>query len=342
MTEEVLKAAFPWFGGKSRAAKLIWTRFGNVPNYVEPFAGSLAVLLRRPHEDPKAETVNDIDCYVANFWRAIMADPGAVAQWADFPINEADLHARHQWLVNRTEFREKMRSDPDFHDVKIAGWWVWGLCMWIGGGWCKVMESVEKRRPALQHENGVHTWRKRPVLQKGGFGVHRRNLPQQLPAIGGDGSGSGRGVLRWERAEHLQEWFECLATRLRRVRVCCGDWSRVLTRTPTIYIGTTAVLLDPPYGAAADREADIYAHDDLQVAGLVREWAIENGENDKFRIALCGYDGEHDMPDDWECVAWKANGGYGNQYAGRGRANAGRERIWFSPHCVKPEGDLFG
>jgi hypothetical protein len=48
MTEQNLKAPFPWFGGKIRAAHLIWPRFGDVPNYVEPFAGSLAVLLRRP------------------------------------------------------------------------------------------------------------------------------------------------------------------------------------------------------------------------------------------------------------------------------------------------------
>jgi hypothetical protein len=52
----VLRAPFPWYGGKSRAAPLIWRAFGNVPNYVEPFAGSLAVLLARPH-DPKVETV---------------------------------------------------------------------------------------------------------------------------------------------------------------------------------------------------------------------------------------------------------------------------------------------
>lgn len=38
-----LKAPFPWFGGKSRVAPLIWARFGEVRNYVEPFAGSLAV-----------------------------------------------------------------------------------------------------------------------------------------------------------------------------------------------------------------------------------------------------------------------------------------------------------
>jgi len=28
-----VKAPFPWFGGKSRVADLVWDRFGNVPNY---------------------------------------------------------------------------------------------------------------------------------------------------------------------------------------------------------------------------------------------------------------------------------------------------------------------
>lgn len=33
-----LTAPFPWFGGKSRAASLIWDRLGKCANYVEPFA----------------------------------------------------------------------------------------------------------------------------------------------------------------------------------------------------------------------------------------------------------------------------------------------------------------
>lgn len=33
----MLKAPFPWFGGKSRVAPIVWDRFGDVPNYVEPF-----------------------------------------------------------------------------------------------------------------------------------------------------------------------------------------------------------------------------------------------------------------------------------------------------------------
>lgn len=70
---EILKAPFPWFGGKSRVAPQVWERFGDVDNYVEPFAGSLAVLLGRPTA-PQTETVNDIDCYLANSgagWRSI-------------------------------------------------------------------------------------------------------------------------------------------------------------------------------------------------------------------------------------------------------------------------------
>jgi hypothetical protein len=37
---EPLKAPFPYAGGKSRVASMVWERFGNVANYIEPFAGS--------------------------------------------------------------------------------------------------------------------------------------------------------------------------------------------------------------------------------------------------------------------------------------------------------------
>ena len=143
-----LKAPFPWFGGKSRAAHLIWPRFGDVPNYVEPFAGSLAVLLRRPTV-PKSEIVNDLDCYVANAWRAVQAVPDEVAAYCDWPVNEADLHARHRWLHRQVEFRERMEHEPDFFDARIAGWWIWGLSCWIGDNFCR-----PKAQAALPHLTG--------------------------------------------------------------------------------------------------------------------------------------------------------------------------------------------
>jgi hypothetical protein len=302
---EPLKAPFPWFGGKSRAAEIIWARFGDAPNYVEPFAGSLATLLRRPHE-VRTETVNDLDCYLANFWRALAADSLGVAAACDWPVNEADLVARHRWLIAQSGFRDNMRRDPHFYDVKIAGWWVWGLCSWIGSGWCV------QRRSGNQPE-------KIPHLGDAGRGINRK-----LPHLGD----AGRGIA---------DYLGTLSERLRRVRVSCGEWDCVLSDSVTIKHGITAVMLDPPYDA--DEHSVTYSANS-NVGAAVREWAITNGNNPLLRIALCGYEGEHAMPESWECVAWKANGGYGSQGDGAGRKNANRERIWFSPHCLKPVGEI--
>jgi len=384
----VLRAPFPWFGGKSRAASLVWPRLGEVVNYVEPFAGSLAVLLARP-SDPRIETVNDIDCYLANFWRALQADPEGVAYYADSPVNEADLHARHRWLVERARpHAERVMFEPDFYDVKIAGWWVWGQCLWIGSGWCQV-EATERRteqsrkrpklrergndgvggsaqferngagtvhqrrRPHLTSDQGVlsgtHEQRRRPHLlrdkgvaqrrwqgggQGGGSGVHAPRLTtqwKQKPDLSGARS-AGRGVHSPGKAEGLYTYLGELAARLRRVRVCCGDWRRVLTPSVTTYIGVTGVLLDPPY--AHDLRERCYS-EDHNISADVRAWALEHGDDPKFRIALCGYEGEHAMPEAWACVPWKAHGGYSRTE--RGVANRDRERIWFSPHCLQPE-----
>lgn len=289
-----LKAPFPWFGGKSRVASLVWEYFGDVPNYVEPFAGSLAVLLGRPTE-PRTETVNDADCYLSNFWRALANDPESVAEAADWPVNEADLMARHKWLMAQADFRERMKTDADFYDAKVAGWWVWGLCAWIGGGWCHT-ESQQL-----------------PHLGNAGMGINRK-----LPHLGNAG-------------RDISGYFRQLANRLRKVRVCCGDWSRTLGESVTIRHGVTGVFLDPPY--ASDRNQS-YAVDSTDVAHDVREWAVANGDNPLYRIALCGYAGEHAMPDGWIEVPWKAAGGYGSQGNGQGRENAAKEQIWFSPHCL--------
>lgn len=94
----------------------------------------------------------------------------------------------------------------------------------------------------------------------------------------------------------------------------------------------------------ADRKSGLYAKDSGTVAHDVRQWAIENGGDKRLRICLCGYEGEHELPSDWDCVWWKARGGYGSQGDGEttnGRDNAKRERLWFSPHCVKVELPMF-
>lgn len=305
---------FPWFGGKSRIAPLVWERFGDVKNYVEPFFGSGAVLFLRPPTDHAiaTETVNDKDGFVANFWRAAKADPEAVAKHADWPVNENDLHARHAWLVaQKADFVPRLEGDPDYYDPKIAGWWVWGICSWIGAEFCSgkgPWQSIEGR-----------------LVKSGDAG---RGVNRQLPHLGN----AGRGV---NRKLPVESMFVAIADRLRHVRVCCGDWERVCGSSPTVKNGLTGVFLDPPYSAEAKRDGSLYAVEDLRVAHKVREWALANGDHPLMRIALCGYEGEHEMPGDWACVPWKAVGGYGSQGKGKGRANAGRERIWFSPHCLR-------
>ena len=328
-------APFPWFGGKRKVTGEVWVRFGDVPNYVEPFFGSGAMLLGRPgwtndKPMPWIETVNDKDGYVSNFWRALKSDPAALLHWVDWPVNENDLHARHLWLVARkSELTARLEGDPDYYDAKIAGWWLWGICVWIGGGWCSGNGPWKSVNGVMTKtgDSGMGVNRQLVHLGNSGMGVNRQLVHLGDAGMGDDGDGSNG----------LEAWITALAARLARVRVCSGDWRRVLGPTPTEKLGVTGIFLDPPYSAEADRDEEIYTVDDLSVANDVREWAMNNGNNPMLRIALCGYQGEHDELTDagWTAWAWKANGGYGAQSAnGRGRANSAREVVWFSPHCI--------
>lgn len=312
-----LRAPFPYFGGKSKIAPQVWERLGNTPNYVEPFFGSGAMLLARPGQDWGIETVNDASGFVANFWRALQHDPESVAMYADNPVNENDLHARHAWLVARKEsLASRLEGNPDWYDTKIAGWWVWGMSCWIGSGFC----SGDGPWHVVDGEL-VNT-------KADGNGVKRK-----LVHLGD----AGRGVNRQQLA--LLDYMQGLAERMADVRVCCGDWARICGDTPTIKNGLTAVFLDPPYSAEAGRNNNLYEKEDLSVAHDVRAWCIERGDNPLFRIALCGYDGEgHEELEShgWTALNWKTSGGYGSQ-GSQGSLNATREVVWFSPHCIRPQ-----
>ena len=315
-----MKSPFPWFGGKRKAEELVWKRFGDVPNYCEPFFGSGAVLLDRPHwpfTDTRTETINDIDCYVVNFWRAMQRDPDAVCDAADNPVNEADLHARHAWLHRQVERIEQHKVEPDFYDARVAGFWAWGLSSWIGDNFCR--PTKQNAMPHLGAVKGVN--RQLPHLRNPGQGEDHAPIP------GGCA----------DRHARLLAYFLAISDRLRGVRVCCGDWTRILGPSPTFRLGLTGVFLDPPY----DVDGTDYGVDSVGISLAVREWCKANGDNSLLRIALCGYVDENhgdDLPG-WECVAWKAGGGYNNLGDG---ANRKRERIWFSPHCKKDaQGELF-
>lgn len=298
-----MKAPFTYFGGKLHAAPLLWSRFGaDCGNYVEPFFGSGAVWLNRPTEFRGWATVNDLDGNVANVWRSMVHSPEAVADAACWPVNECDLHARHLWLVNNAgRMAERLMADPDYCEPRAAGWWIWGACSWIGGGWCA----------------GDGPWHAEP--DEGG-----------IPALtlGDGGNGVNRKLPECNRLAWLNEWFRELQKGMGEARVCCGDWSRIMSPGTMTRNGPAAVLLDPPYSLTGA----VYAHDSSTVSGDVRAWCGTNGGNPLLRIALCGHAGEgHEALEaqGWTVETWAKKGGY--------QGADDRERIWFSPHCLRPE-----
>lgn len=64
---------FAYFGGKQTIAARIAAMLPDHAHYVEPFAGSLAVLLAKPPS--RMETVNDLDRDLMTFWRVLRDRP---------------------------------------------------------------------------------------------------------------------------------------------------------------------------------------------------------------------------------------------------------------------------
>lgn len=302
-----LRAPFPWFGGKRRAAGIIWDALGDPARYTEPFAGSLAVLLARPPvRGRRYETVNDADGWLVNFWRSVQHAPDEVARHAAGPLTEIDYHARLAWLQERRsdDLVSWLEGDPEAHDAKAAGWWVYVVSSAIGNPFA--------RGGPWQVRDGR--------LRKGGAS----GVPRELPEIS-----CASGV--WAVADPLAT-MRALSQRLRSVQITCGDWSRVLTRSPLRLDGAAGdrcagVLLDPPYSTGDTR---LYSEQSQTISAEVRGWCLT--ADPTHRIVLCGYEDEHDalLAHGWRKVAGKSGSSGYNRDPLAGR----RERLWMSPACL--------
>ena len=342
-----LKAPFPYFGGKSKVAKDVWDRLGNVDNYVEPFGGSLAVLLARPEEHQwwlKKETAGDYSGLVVNFYRAVSADPKAVAENANWPVTEVDLTSRHLFLVRyQNDLAEKLATDPLYYDARAAGWWIWGLSCWIGGDWMTGAGPWKPgvERDAVEAKKTPGVYRKMPMIagSHGGKGIHKplTNLPI-MP-------NQGFPDLNKEYGESLIEQFTLIQNRLRRVRLVCGDWARL--QGAAVDAGPkkiTGVFLDPPYDLDL-RRSDLYGSSDrvkseIPIHEAARNWALEVGKQETRRVAYCSYSTPEEdalfIESHWTPLTWSAQGGYGLQANNLAKSNRDKEIIWFSPYCLKP------
>ena len=283
-------APFPYFGGKRSVAEDVWKRLGAPTQYIEPFCGSAAVLLAAP-KPAALEVVCDGSGFIANFWRAVKYQPAAVAEWADYPVSHIDLGARHVWLM-----AQRARVGSELHDcdwpgdAKVAGWWLWGQCCWIGSGWCEWDRAGPARGQRRERRAGA------------GEGIDATSAGMGVQALGQvpHASGAGMGVQALGQVPHASDagrglmtsagrtawrWLHELADRLERVRVVHGDWSRCLNN----HFGgnDTAVFLDPPYRAYEKLYGNV-----APVADAVETWARDNAH---LRVALCGRRGDYDL-----------------------------------------------
>ena len=344
------KAPFPWFGGKSKAAPLVWQLLGDVDHYCEPFAGSLAVLLNRPHPCNRTyytETVNDIDGMLVNAWRSIQYSPDTTADAASWPVMEADKSARQIALLRwrDTEAAEHLAGDPHWHDPVMGGWWLWAVAVQIGaftgdGAWTADPRTGRIiKQPRGPREPGVV--RNRPHLSCGGNGVCAPQMRE--PGVEDEAAQYHPTTM-----PKLRAWFGLLSARLRHVRVLNGDWTRLCTtgamHTLTVRMGGhVGVFLDPPYSGDV-RAGSLYAKDNHTIAADVLAWALEAGKNPKNRIVLAGFDTEHT---DLEKTGWTVHEWFADGYLSGGMGDQQhRERLWSSPHCCMPiskaQAELFG
>jgi hypothetical protein len=216
--------------------------------------------------------------------------------------------------------------DPDWPgDAKVAGWWLWGQCCWIGSGWCDWVGQIPHASNAgmgvqavgqIPHAGdagrGVQAVGKIPHASNAGMGVQAVG---QIPHAGDAGRGdellTSCGRTAWA-------WLHRIAQRLERVRVVHGDWSRCLNS----HFGgaDTAVFLDPPYRAyeALYGKAESVADD-------VEQWARDNAH---LRIALCGHIGDYNL-DGWDASEWSRG-----KLTYNGSQTTEKECVWYSPACV--------
>lgn len=101
---------FAYYGGKTSIADRIVSLLPEHRHYVEPFAGSLAVLLAKPRA--QFETVNDLDEQIVTFWRVLRdrgpelatvcaLTPHSRTEHAlsfDLDVDDELEHARRVWV----------------------------------------------------------------------------------------------------------------------------------------------------------------------------------------------------------------------------------------------------
>lgn len=261
---------FPYFGGKAGAAAAVWRHLGAPDLYIEPFGGSLAVLLNRPSE-PKVEIAVDLDGLLLNFWRAIRGNWAAVAAHLGGPVSEVDIYAKHKALLEvRPKLTERLADDAWYFDSRYAAWWWQGVSSWIGSGY------------------GYKLARQRPHIDRSLKGAWAtRMTDERIAAVAARLSNvvllSGDWTEAWNRAA---------------TPAIVKRWSG-----PSV-----GVFLDPPY-VTTERQKGLYA-EDKPLNKAVTEWCLNERLGAKVVVAGYRSEYPALEEAGWEIMRWNQPNGY--------------------------------
>ena len=300
-----------WFGCKRRQAPCVWQLLGKVDSYLEPFAGSCAVMLGNPWI-PNKEVINDIDAFITNFWRSVQHDPQMVLRCASKISNDIENVARKKYLAQRyADLKEKCTEDLAYFDSEIAGMFLY----------C----NANSLNPSLPKE-ATNT---------------------RLFVAPGTGRGWQMTRKRLDPYESFDDWMNVLAYRFQRVAVLCRDWRDIRDAEYLLYFNyaktkkhRAGVYLDPPYTRDARKSGrGVYAQEDYDVANDCRQWAFEKGDDPALRIVLSGYETEFgDMPEGWTTYRVPRKAGHENFSKDKTKKKRPVEILAASPHCLSAAG----
>lgn len=121
-----MRPPFTYFGGKTRLAEQIAAALPEHEHYVEPYCGSLAVLLAKPRS--RMETVNDLDHDLMTFWRVLRDQPDELMRVCALTPHSRAEHLEAYALDNAPTDLERARrvwvllTQGRGGQLRTAGW----------------------------------------------------------------------------------------------------------------------------------------------------------------------------------------------------------------------------
>lgn len=137
-----------WHGGKHYLADWIISYMPPHVHYVEPYAGGLSVLLRKPC-DGISEVVNDLNTDLTNFWRVLQQS----ASFEKFrrlceatPFSDAEYH------------RANIEQFDICDDPELAAWAFFIRCRQSRQGLCKDFATLTRNRVRRGMNEQASAW----------------------------------------------------------------------------------------------------------------------------------------------------------------------------------------